>query len=72
MAEEICKEFVVSVKSHNPQLLNRPKIHLLLHLPKCMLEFGRTSSFNTERLGKVRSRKVIMVFSYTGVSHSMV
>ena len=46
---EVCKDFIESVKAIKPSLLNRPKFHLVLHLPQCMLDFGRTSSFNTER-----------------------
>lgn len=49
MADEVCLDFIMNVKAHNPLLLNRPKFHYILHLPKCMMDFGRTSSFNTER-----------------------
>ena len=48
-AIETCKEFVEAVKLYKPALLQKPKFHLLLHLPQNMLEFGPTSSFNTER-----------------------
>ena len=48
-ATEICKEFVEAVKVYKPALLQKPKFHLLLHLPQNMLEFGPTCSFNTER-----------------------
>lgn len=44
-----CTEFVLSVKAHDHTLLNRPKFHLLLHLPECIENFGVTSSFSAER-----------------------
>ncbi len=44
-----CEEFLKIVKSNDPSLLNKVKIHLLLHLVDCMKEFGPSSSFNTER-----------------------
>ena len=33
----------------NKPLLQRAKIHLILHLPDSMLDFGPTRTFNTER-----------------------
>lgn len=44
MASEVCQDFIDSVKAIKPNLL-----YLILHLPQYMLDFGRTSSFNTER-----------------------
>lgn len=49
LVEEACEEFIKSVEAYNKKLLNRPKFHLLLHLPKCVEEFGGTASFNSER-----------------------
>lgn len=46
---ESCTAFVQAVKAHDPHLLNRPKFHMLLHLPRCIKDFGRTQSFNSER-----------------------
>lgn len=31
------------------ELLQKSKVHLLLHLVECMMEFGPTAAFNTER-----------------------
>ena len=46
---ESCTAFVQAVKAHDAQLLNCPKFHMLLHLPRCIQDFGRTHSFNSER-----------------------
>lgn len=48
-AVEVCEGFVKAVKAYDPHLLNRPKFHLLLHLPQSIKEFGRTASFSSER-----------------------
>ena len=48
-AEEICQKFVQDVKKYDPKLLEKQKIHLILHLPENMAQFGPTASFNTER-----------------------
>ena len=47
--QAICQKYVNDVASYKPSLLQKPKIHLLLHLAKHMEEFGPTGSFNTER-----------------------
>jgi len=47
--KKVCEGFIEAVKSQDPNLLNRPKFHLLLHLPQSMADFGRTASFNSER-----------------------
>ena len=47
--QHVCEEFVSLIKQHFPQLQKKVKIHLLLHLTGNMVEFGPTSSFNTER-----------------------
>ena len=44
----VCKRFVSSIKEHFPHLQKKVKIHLLLHLTDKMVDFGPTSSFNTE------------------------
>ena len=46
---KICKSFVRAVHEHFPDLKKRVKIHLLLHLPDDMMDFGPTSAYNTER-----------------------
>ena len=48
-ASSICADFVQAVQAHDCKLLNKPKFHLLLHLPQYMKDFGRTASFNSER-----------------------
>jgi len=45
----VCQDFVDTVKDCQPELLQKVKIHLLLHLVDNMLDFGPCSSFNTER-----------------------
>ena len=49
MAHRVCEDFIQAIIAYDPLLLNRPKFHLLLHLPKCIEDFGRTASFNSER-----------------------
>ena len=46
---QICQEFVTAVQQCQPDMLNKQKVHLMLHLVECMKEFGPTSSFNSER-----------------------
>ena len=46
---KICQDFVNAVKKLQPRVLNKSKIHLLLHLPDNLAEFGPTSAYNTER-----------------------
>ena len=36
-------------KECQPDLLQKRKVHLLLHLVECMKEFGPTAGFNTEK-----------------------
>ena len=45
----LCQNFVDAVYSYKPEMLQKPKLHLLLHLAENMTEFGPTASFNTER-----------------------
>ena len=47
--EGICEEFVLTVKSSLPELLMKPKVHLILHLVSCMQDFGPSSAFGAER-----------------------
>ena len=42
------QNFVDAVYSYKPEMLRKPKFHLLLHLAECMTEFGPNASFNTE------------------------
>ena len=50
--KEICRVFVKAIKDHFPEYAKKVKIHLILHLVDCMISFGPTSAYNTERLGK--------------------
>lgn len=45
----LCQSFVEAVKVGCPELLKKPKIHLILHLPDNMQDFGPPSAYNTER-----------------------
>lgn len=44
-----CQAFVSSVQANQPEMMNKAKVHLLLHLADNMLEFGPTSAYSTER-----------------------
>lgn len=50
--QKVCEELVNTIKRNFPDLSKKLKIHLFLHLTDSMMEFGPTSSFNTERLVK--------------------
>lgn len=58
----MCEEFVSLIKQHFPHLQKKVKIHLLLHLTGNMVDFGPTSSFNTERY--------VVSFLYISQDHS--
>ena len=47
--KSICKTFVEVVGTNFKDLTKKVKIHLVLHLVDCMVDFGPTSTFNTER-----------------------
>ena len=50
---DICGNFISSVAIAYPKMLQKAKIHLLLHLPLVLLEYGSISAYNTERhIGK--------------------
>ena len=51
--EDLCSEFLDLVKAYDPSLLQKPKFHLLLHLPSSMSYFGPTAAFNAERSTKL-------------------
>ena len=51
--QQICQDFVNTVKENSPELLKKLKIHLILHLVQSMCDFGPTSAFNTERFIKI-------------------
>ena len=46
----------------------RPKFHLLLHLPQCIADFGRTASFNSER---ILYNYIVVLHVYINVNPSM-
>lgn len=47
--KRICETFVRATHDYCPELGKKIKIHLFLHLPDNMMDFGPTSSYNTER-----------------------
>ncbi|KAL5515260.1 hypothetical protein EMCRGX_G000401 [Ephydatia muelleri] len=47
--KSICENFVINVKHTMPELLNKPKVHLILHLVDCMVNLGPCSAFSAER-----------------------
>ena len=46
---KICVAFVEAIKMHMPELLQKQKTHLILHLVDCMRELGPSSAFSAER-----------------------
>ena len=46
---QICHNFVDAIRDHMPEMLQKPKIHLMLHIVDNMKDFGPTSAYNTER-----------------------
>ncbi len=46
---DVTKQLLDTVRTHQPDLLKKPKMHLLLHLPDDMESFGPTMAYNTER-----------------------
>jgi hypothetical protein len=53
--ERECKDFVAATYAFKPELLQKPKFHLLLHLPQSMEDFGPRMAFNTERYMNIKS-----------------
>ena len=47
--KKIFQDFVNVVGVHFPEFTKKVKIHLLLHLADCMMDFDPTCAFNTER-----------------------
>ena len=46
---ETCRLFVESTVQYMPTFSKRLKVHLILHLVDCIVEFGPASCFSTER-----------------------
>lgn len=44
----VAEEFVACVATAIPEMLHKVKIHLLLHLPSNLVEFGPAANCNTE------------------------
>ena len=47
--QQVCEDFLQTVREHSPDLLTKVKVHMLLHLVESMKNFGPTSAFCTER-----------------------
>ena len=47
--KSVCETFVKELYYAYPEFQKKVKIHLMLHLTDCMLGFGPTCGFNTER-----------------------
>lgn len=45
---QICADFVHSVRDFMPEMLRKQKVHYILHLVQCMQDYGPSSSFCTE------------------------
>ena len=57
----VCREFVEAVSHYQPEMLKKQKVHLLLHLAECVVQFGPTSAFNSERYGLIMIGKTITI-----------
>ena len=51
--EELCQEFVDSAKKYCPELLQKVKVHLLLHLVDCMVDFGTLHCLHHRKVNTV-------------------
>ena len=47
--QAICQSFVDSVNEFMPELIHKLKIHLVLHIPQCFMQYGPTAAFSAER-----------------------
>ena len=47
---ELLERFSTAVQATYPDLLKKPKMHLLHHLPQDMIDLGSATGFSTERL----------------------
>ena len=56
--KSVCLGFAQAVDRHCPELRSKLKIHLLLHLPDHMLQFGPPSGFNTERYSFIVTQRL--------------
>ena len=50
---QICADFVHSVRDFMTEMLRKQKVHYILHLVQGMQDFRPSSSFCTERFGVV-------------------
>ena len=72
--EEVCQLFVRNVCRVYPGYAIKPKIHLLLHLPEALENFGPTAAYNTERytLIKINVKSTSSSYNFiTGASPSI-
>eukprot|EP00731_Ephydatia_muelleri_P000135 Em0001g135a len=53
--KRVCQGFVSAAKQHMPSLLEKQKMHLILHLVDSMVKFGRCSAFSAERFESFNS-----------------
>ena len=47
--ESMVQAFVQQIRLQAPEMLQKLKVHLLLHLPENLLDYGPPSDYNTER-----------------------
>ena len=47
--QAICQSFVDTVNEFMPELIHKLKIHLVLHIPQCFMQYGPTAAFSAER-----------------------
>ena len=62
--QETYQSFIDAVKVGCPEVLKKPKIHLLLHLPDNMYDFVPTVAYNTE----VHSFKILSLRIFISAS----
>ena len=59
---KICKNlWKLSAIIYIPDMMKKPKIHLVLHLVECMEQFGPTSAFSTYLLCRARGLLLLTV-----------
>ena len=49
----VCSDYITSTAQYMPSYLKLLKTHLVLHLVSCIVDFGPTECYNTERLAKI-------------------
>lgn len=71
----VVEDFVECVRESAPDMLQKVKVHLLLHLPDNLIDFGPPANYNTERYNTfapvtiMRCQNCIIIYVYTYMHH---